>query len=195
MPRYSSSSGLPERYLPLHHTVMALRRGGVVAYPTEAVYGLGCDPQNLDALQRLLDLKQRPWQKGLILIASDYQQLLPYVTPLNAALMAPVFASWPGPHTWLLPAAANLPRELCGDHSMLAVRVTAHPLAAALCDHFGGAITSTSANRSGLPPCRHPRCVRGQFTNALGAILHGSLGASSRPSTIRDARSGAFLRH
>ena len=107
-----------------------MHRGGVIAYPTEAVYGLGCDPWNGEAVARLLAIKRRDVSKGLILIAADAAQLAPFVEELPAARMAEIRASWPGPHTWLLPARAITPRWLTGRFDTLAVRVTAHPLAA-----------------------------------------------------------------
>ncbi len=174
--------------------VAALHAGGVVAYPTEAVYGLGCDPDNAAAVQRLLDLKQRPVDKGLILIAADETQLERYVDLSDAAMAARVRASWPGPVTWLLPVRAGVPAWLCGAHASLAVRVTAHPLAAALCRAFGGALVSTSANLSGQPALRDAAAVAAAFGNALDAILAGAVGGRERPSEIRDAATGEVLR-
>ncbi len=113
-------------------------RGGLIAYPTEAVYGLGCDPENGHAVRRLLALKARPEHKGLILIAADWAQLEPYVRGLGQTAMAAIHATWPGAVTWLLPARRETPRWLTGEHQTLAVRVTAHPLAAALCRQWGG---------------------------------------------------------
>src|SRR5512143_218632 len=133
----------------LREAVRVLHHGGLIAYPTEAVYGLGCDPRNADAVLRLLNLKQRPWQKGLILIAADLAQLDPYLLPLDEMMRARVVPTWPGPNTWLLPARVETPHWLRGEHDTLAVRVTAHPVAAALCRAFGGPIVSTSANLAG----------------------------------------------
>ncbi|MBP8284057.1 MAG: Sua5/YciO/YrdC/YwlC family protein, partial [Chromatiaceae bacterium] len=122
-------AGLGQRLRLAAHWIKA---GGVVAYPTEAVYGLGCDPWNGEATRRILTLKQRPESKGLILIAAAIQQLTPFVELLEAERMEAILASWPGPHTWLLPARPEVPSWLRGEHATLAVRVTAHPLAAAL---------------------------------------------------------------
>ncbi|HEY5719640.1 MAG TPA: Sua5/YciO/YrdC/YwlC family protein, partial [Gammaproteobacteria bacterium] len=114
----------------LRAAARAVRRGGVIAYPTEAVYGLGCDPLDAVAVFELLELKGRPVGKGLILIAADFAHLRPFVDEVGPAAMAAVHASWPGPHTWLLPARAATPPWLSGDFDTLAVRVTAHPVAA-----------------------------------------------------------------
>ena len=130
----------------------ALRRGGIVAYPTEGVYGLGCDPADADAVGRLLGLKGRPAGKGLILIADRLDALIPWLAPLDDVTRARVVPSWPGPVTWLLPAAPHVPRAVRGDHDTLAVRVTAHPPAVALCAAWGGPLVSTSANRAGGEP-------------------------------------------
>lgn len=181
----------PFQYKQAARTVQA---GGVIAYPTEAVYGLGCNPLDADAVLQILDLKQRPAEKGLILIAADLQQLLPYLQPLSAALRRKVEATWPGPVTWLLPARAETPWWLRGTHDTLAVRVTAHPLAAALCRACGMALVSTSANRAGQPPARSALRVRRVFGHQVDRIVHGPLGESARPTEIRDGRTGKVLR-
>ena len=178
----------------LQRAVSVLRHGGVLAYPTEAVFGLGCDPQNRDALQRLLRIKQRPWQKGLILIAADFAQLRPYVLPLSVAQWAQIQATWPGPVTWLLPARPGVSRQLRGVHNTIAVRVTAHQPTIALCRAFGGAIVSTSANRSGQWPARTTRAVRKQLGSEVDYILPGRLGGAAQPSQIRDLVSGQIVR-
>lgn len=172
----------------------ALRAGGVVAYPTEAVWGLGCDPENAHAVQGLLDLKQRPMHKGLILIGASFEQVRPYIGPVPHARLLQVQHSWPGPNTWLLPASKKVPRWIRGDSELVAVRVTAHPLAAALCYVFGGALVSTSANLSGRPPARSALRVRRQFGSQLDFVLPGATGGLARPTPIRDALSGQLLR-
>lgn len=174
--------------------IAALRGGGVIAYPTEAVYGLGCDPRDAKALDRLLALKGRPTTLGLILIASDFSQLAPFLTPLPPALEARATATWPGPVTWTWSAAAGLPAVLSGGRDTLAVRVTAHPIAAALCHAFGGALVSTSANRHGQPPARDADAVRAAFGAELDAVVDGPCGDLARPTEIRDVRTGAVLR-
>ncbi len=165
-----------------------------MAYPTEAVYGLGCDPLDGEAVARLLALKHRPRAKGLILIAAGFDQLRPFVEPLPEARMTPILASWPGPHTWLLPAAPWVPEWLRGDHATLAVRVTAHPLAAALCRAAGTPLVSTSANRAGQPPRTTPLGVRSLFPGALCTVLAGPTGGLDRPTPIRDGRDGSQVR-
>lgn len=171
-----------------------LRAGGLIAYPTEAVFGLGCDPRNEAALAHLLALKSRPEDKGLILIAADESQLEPWVEALPTDAAARVRATWPGPVTWLIPARPGVSPRLRGAHSSLAVRVTAHPLAAALARAFGGALVSTSANPSGEPPAREIEALRARFGAAIDYYLAGPLGGRKRPSEIRDALSGEVLR-
>ncbi|WP_457665639.1 Sua5/YciO/YrdC/YwlC family protein [Thiolapillus sp.] len=170
-----------------------LRKGGILAWPTEAVFGIGCDPLNPRAVQRLLKLKQRPLSKGLILVGANFQQLLPFIQVLPEAQMRPVLESWPGPNTWLLPASPDAPFWITGASALVAVRVTAHPVARALCLAFGGALTSTSANRSGHRPARSALEVRLRCPGT-DDILHGHTGGLSRPTPIRNALTGEVIR-
>lgn len=179
----------------LKRAAQCLRRGGIIAYPTEAVFGLGCDPQNIEAIQGLLALKQRAWQKGLILIAANFEQLTPYVQPLEPALLQQLQRAWAKDVvTWLVPAKPEVSFWLRGTSEKIAVRVTRHPEAAALCQQFGGAIISTSANRAGQTALRTALQVRAEFGNAVDEIIFGAVGQRSRPSEIRDALTGQILR-
>lgn len=178
----------------LRRAVQIVRHGGVVAYPTEAVYGLGCDPLDPVAVQRLLELKGRGLEKGLVLIAASLEQITPYLAPLTGAGRRRLRATWPGPVTWLAPARPGVPPWLCGAHDTLAVRVTAHPLAAALCRALGHPLVSTSANRAGQVPARAALRVRCLFGRRLDDILHGATGGLRRPTEIRDLRTGRVVR-
>jgi len=168
--------------------------GGIIAYPTEAVFGLGCDPRDRRAVGRLLAIKHRPEHKGLILIVADIDQLRTFIRPLAPALAERVMATWPGPVTWLLPARPGVPRWLRGRHRSIAVRVTDHPVAAALCRQLGTALVSTSANRAGRPPCREAACVRRALGAELDFILPEKVGERSAPSRILDGTSGIVVR-
>lgn len=172
----------------------ALFQGGLIAYPTEAVYGLGCDPLNPVAVRRLLDLKARPVSKGLILVAASLEQLTPYILPIGGPFEADIRNSWPGPATWVIPARPDVPSWLTGSHDSIAVRVSAHPVVVGLCTIFGGPVVSTSANPSGRPPARDPLRVRRYFGDEVNYILHGPLGRLDRPTAIRDGRTGNLLR-
>ena len=180
--------------LRLRAVARAVQAGGIVAYPTEAVYGLGCDPRNEWAVRRLLALKRRPMHKGLILIAADFAQLAPFLQPLAPADQARLAATWPGPYTWLIPSRTDTPRWLRGRYDTLAVRITAHPLAAALCQACGHALISTSANFSGRPPARTALTVRRQLGRAIDAVLAGPTGSAAKPTEIRDLRSHRLIR-
>ncbi|QHM73600.1 L-threonylcarbamoyladenylate synthase type 1 TsaC [Mixta intestinalis] len=175
--------------------VQQLQQQAVIAYPTEAVFGLGCDPDNEKSVMELLAFKQRPVEKGLILIAADYQQLEPYVSDreLSVVQREKMFATWPGPVTWVLPALPQTPRWLTGRFDTLAVRVSAHPAVQALCRAFGKPLVSTSANLSGQPPCRNVEEVLQQFGKHF-PVLHGETGGRLNPSEIRDIISGDIIR-
>ena len=167
-----------------------LKQGGIVAYATEYCFGLGCDPLNRNAVLRLLRLKRRPVNKGLIILAADTGQLAPYVTTLSASELA----TWPGPHTWLLPARPGVPAWITGRHGKIALRVTAHAQAAALCHAAGMAIVSTSANRAGEIPARTDREVARRFGKRVDCILSGTVGNATAPTPIRDALTGELIR-
>ena len=173
-----------------------LRAGGVIAYPTEGVWGLGCDPFAQAAVMRLLALKQRTPDKGLILVAADPSQfdgLLDW-DALDARGREQVLASWPGPNTWLVPATARVPEWIRGTHEAVAVRVSAHAGVAALCRAWGGPLVSTSANRAGDPA----PVTRGELDAAIVAgvdlVVAGETSGLGQPSALRDARTGERLR-
>ncbi len=178
----------------LDAAVVALRLGGVIAYPTEAVWGLGCDPMNEAAVARLFALKQRPDRLGVVLIGASPEHVLAYAEPLPEDAMQRVEATWPGPNTWVFPRRASVPAWLHGEHAGIALRVTGHAPAVALCRAFGAAIVSTSANRHGQPAARTGAEVRSVFGDELDAIFDDVLGGLDRPTTIRDAISGETLR-
>jgi len=171
-----------------------VRRGGVIAYPTEAVFGLGCLPRDRRAVMRVLAIKRRSWRKGLILIAADLAQLEPYVVLPAEPRLTEVLATWPGPHTWVLDARDDAPRWVTGGRASVAVRVTAHPVAAELCRAVGDALVSTSANVSRRPPHRSVLKLRRDLGNRLDYVLAGPLGGLASPTAIRDGRSGRTLR-
>ncbi|EHK5440680.1 Sua5/YciO/YrdC/YwlC family protein [Aeromonas hydrophila] len=176
--------------------VAALQRDGVIAYATEAVFGLGCDPDSESAVHRLLAIKQRPVEKGLILIAADLAQLQDYIDldQLTSEQLARVEASWPGPFTWIMPARSNTPAWLTGQFTTLAVRVTAHPQVQGLCRAFGKPLVSTSANLTGEEPARQVADIGELLASQLAYILPGEVGGQANPSEIKDARTGAIIR-
>jgi len=178
----------------LRRAARLLQQGGVLAYPTEAVWGLGCDPANRQAVERLLAMKQRAVLQGLILIASSMAQLEPLLRDLPQSQRDELEASWPGPVTWLIPHHGRVPRWISGRHATVAVRLTAHPVAAELCRTFGGMLVSTSANPHRRPPARDRLQLLRYFGTELDEILPGALGGAARPSQIRDLASGRRIR-
>ena len=180
--------------LSVSQAVDCLRAGAVIAYPTEAVYGLGCDPDDEAAVRSILELKSRPASAGLILIADEYARFERWVGPVRAADLARARAAWPGPVTWLFPRAESVPDWLAGTHPTIALRVTAHPLCRALCAAWGGPIVSTSANPRGADPARSAAQVEAYFGDALCGTVEGELGAGLQPSEIRDLATGRVLR-
>jgi L-threonylcarbamoyladenylate synthase len=174
----------------LQQAARILQQGGIVGYATEYCFGLGCDPLNRAAVLRLLCLKRRPVAKGLIVLAGYAAQLSLFVETVPPE----VAATWPGPHTWLLTPRANVPRWITGQHPRVAVRVTAHAQAAALCRAAGMAIVSTSANRAGEQPARTDREIYRRFGKRVDFVLSGRVGDLPAPTPIRDAVTGERIR-
>lgn len=171
-----------------------LAEGAVLACPTEAVWGLSCDPWNEAAVQRLLALKERPWQKGLILVASAMDQIGGLTGRLSRAQQSRLSLSWPGATTWLLPHHDLVPDWVSGVHATVAVRVSAHPTVVSLCEAFGGPLISTSANRAGAQPAREAFQVLRYFGEGLDGVVPGRLGGNRNPSVIRDIETDAVIR-
>lgn len=171
-----------------------IQRGGIAGYPTEGVFGLGCDPANSGALQRLIDLKQRDSNKGLIIIAATRVQLEPYVATMTSELERKLDSTWPGPVTWILAASNDASTLLTGNRPTVATRVTSHAAAAELCNHCGHAIVSTSANLSGQSPCKDALAVANCFGNSIDYLLDMPVGNLDGPTPIFDGATGKQLR-
>jgi len=169
-----------------------LKNGGVIAYPTEAVYGLGCDAFNESAVYRILSLKNRSVSKGLIILIHDWTQLFSLVAPISVEHMDKVRDTWPGPVTWIFPSSPNIPACLSGEHGSIAIRMSDHPIAQALC--IDGPIVSTSANRSGQESLRDHQSVQAQFIDEIDGIVTGNIGLEAKPSIILDVLSGKQFR-
>lgn len=178
----------------IQHAAHTLQQGGVIAYPTEAVWGLGCDPTNPDAIKRLLTLKQRPVEKGLILIGATTTQFEPILAHLTQAEREQLMATWPGPVTWVVPHFGLVSGLVSGGRDTVALRVSDHPLVQTLCLAFGGPIVSTSANPAGHEEARSALTVHNYFADQLDDVLDGELGGLDRPTQIRELKSGKQLR-
>ncbi len=177
----------------LHLAVRVLRRGGLVLHATEGVWGLACDPWSPAAVDRLLALKQRDVGKGLIVMAADAETFSAELDALPAADRRRVVESWPGAVTWVVPNR-QFPVWITGGRNTVALRVTGHRQARALCRSWGGALVTTSANRSGRPPARNALQARACWRDlrAAGAaldvdvhLLPGETLGRAGPSEIR----------
>jgi len=176
--------------------ITCLTQGEVILYPTEAVFGLGCDPDNQQAVEKLLAIKQRPVEKGLILIADNYGQLLKYVDDAKIPMdkRADIFSSWPAAITWVMPASKNTPKWLTGQFDTIAVRVTNHPTVKRLCQEFGKPLVSTSANLTGQETVISIEQAKAQFAEQVGFYVDEPLGGNTQPSIIKDAMTGKIFR-
>ena len=172
-----------------------LASDGVIAYPTEGVWGLGCLPDCLAAVEHILELKRRPAHKGLILVAAEPEQLSPWIDwgalPLDR--LTEILGTWPGPITWVLPTFPHVSPLLRGKFDTLAVRVSAHPVVRELCLRHGP-LVSTSANHAGRRAATTELQVRQWFNNEIDAVIPGKLGGRKGPSTIRDGLTGESFR-
>jgi len=174
--------------------VAAVKSGKLIAYPTEAIYGLGCDPSNQVALEQLLKLKSRASNKGLILVASNVSQLKPFIDLQNPSLLEQASSSWPGPVTWIMPASDHCHPLLTGNRDTIAVRVSDHPVVRDLCDGCEHALVSTSANISGEKPLASIDEIEEAFDTAIAGVVAGSLGGLENATSIFDASTGVQLR-
>ncbi|MCC2607238.1 Sua5/YciO/YrdC/YwlC family protein [Planctobacterium marinum] len=173
----------------------AFKSGRVFVYPTEAVMGIGCDPDNEAAVKHICQLKNRPLHKGVILIADNYSQLLKYVDDQAIPMdkRTEIFSSWPGANTWLLPKSKTAPEWLTGEHDSIAVRVTAHQGVKALCQRLNSALVSTSANLAGEDPCRTIEEAKAVFGDSV-IFIEGETDGNASPSVIRDGVTGQIIR-
>lgn len=179
----------------LKDAISALNSGGLIAYPTEAVWGLGCDPFDYRAVKRLLLLKQRPMDKGLILVAANIDQLGLLLDFLSDKQIQRIASHNPEqPTTWLLPHHGLIPSWITGSHPTVAIRISQHPVVKSLCTHFDGLLVSTSANVTGFQPASTGLRVRSYFGGRIDAYTRGVVGHSVKPSTIVDLATGDILR-
>ena len=176
--------------------VETFNNGGVIAYPTEAVFGVGCDPDNEDALLKLLALKQRPQEKGLILLASDFEQLLPYIdqNKIPKEKLITILSRWPDGITQLVPKSNKLSPLLSGKFDTIAVRITSQPDVVALCQQTNKPIVSTSANLSGLEPATTWQTLDPNLVVDIDFIVKGVTLGHQNPSQIINALTGEVIR-
>jgi L-threonylcarbamoyladenylate synthase len=178
--------------IPIQKGARILRQGGVIAYPTEGVFGLGCLPGDAAAVTRVLDIKRRDPARGLILIAATPGQLASWCELPDAG--GTLESSLERPVTWLVPARPTVPFAIRGAHHTVAVRITSHPVAAALCAAARSAIVSTSANIAGQNPARNAFVLRRNFGHLVDFIVPGSCGPAGSASEIRDLATGRIVR-
>ncbi|QIQ42054.1 MAG: L-threonylcarbamoyladenylate synthase type 1 TsaC [Buchnera aphidicola (Microlophium carnosum)] len=180
----------------LLYCIKMLHDDNVIAYPTESMFGLGCDPTSKKAVKKLLNLKKRSVEKGFILVAADFNQLKMYINEKNLTNKQKnkIFFHWPGPFTFLLPAKSDVPYWLTGKFNTVAVRVSAHFEIIKLCNAFGGALISTSANISNMTPCFTPEDVF-KFFGKDFPLLNGKIGDEKNPSKIINIINGKLIRY
>lgn len=177
----------------LKRAASVCNHGGVIAYPTESIFGLGCNPHDFSAIEKLLHLKQRPIEKGLILIAANIEQLSPYIqaTTENLKTIATVTST---PTTWLVTPSLYTPDWITGCHEKVAVRITQHPVAKQLCEQLNYPLVSTSANPGGKTPARTALKARIYFSDTVDFYLAGKTSGSKKASQIIDLETNEIIR-
>ncbi len=180
---------------PIYQASQILQSSGVIAYPTETVWGIGCDPSNSSALNRVINLKQRDAHKGLILIAGDIKQFDFLLHDLPIEQKIKLQNSWPGAVTWLVPHKNRVHPLVHGQFSTVAIRVSSHKMVRDLCAQFNGPIVSTSANLAGQATIQNAIQAMKFLGHDLDFVLQGPLGAASAPSRIIDLQTGRIIRN
>jgi len=171
-----------------------LNLGGVISYPTESVYGLGCDPDDLEAVLHLLEIKKRKFSKGLLLVAENVSQLAPYIDINDKLITDKLNGATEKPVTWIVPCHYSTPTWLTGHHQSIAVRISHHPIVMQLCCAFNGAIVSTSANISGQASTTKNWMVRKRFGDKIDFYMPGEVGGFKIESEIRNSVTGEVVR-
>lgn len=171
-----------------------LKKGGIIAYPTEGVFGLGCDPFNKKAVLRLLKIKERPIEKGLILVGASQQQFESLALDLSKTDWEKINQIFEVPCTWLVPASPKVPIWIRGLHNSVAIRIIQHPIAQKICEFFQNPLVSTSANKTGSPPCLTVKTVRQVFQDKIDLIVEAETLGLNKPSRMIDLLTGKILR-
>jgi len=171
-----------------------LQAGSVIAYPTEGVWGLGCDPSNKQAVLKILELKQRPFKKGMILVADSVDRLAPYLQDLPSSERLLPKNSQGRAITWVVNHGGKAPDWISGGRASLAVRISQHPVVCTLCQSAQMPLVSTSANPSSMPSAITEQEVSAYFPKGVDLIVSGALGGQNGASEIRDFASGDILR-
>jgi len=169
-----------------------IRNSGIISYPTESVFGLGCDPLSENAVQRILELKQRPVEKGLIIVAGKLEQLMPYIEISDKERQT--ILSTKEPTTWLVNKSTLTPSWVSGSHKKIAVRISHHPLVISLCAVLNHPIISTSANPAGKQPALSSLQSETYFSNHVDLYLDDPTKISGQPTPIKDIETGQLLR-
>ena len=180
--------------LSIQKAILTLTNDGVIAYPTEAMFGLGCNIYSDKAVTKILDMKQRSYEKGLIIVGSCWDQVKDLTNSIPEKNYDPIFKSWPGHNTWVFPASINVPRKITGKHKTIAIRISNHPIVKLLCEEFRGPIVSTSANTQGKKPALTATEVKDIFKEKVDYIVQGKIGDKTKASTITSAVSLEKLR-
>ncbi|WP_343189874.1 L-threonylcarbamoyladenylate synthase [Buchnera aphidicola] len=180
----------------LDKCVLDLKNGKIIIYPTESVFGLGCDPDNKQAVMNLLKIKNRDINKGLIIISSNYEYIKKYISIKHVPYknIKKFYKLWPGNFTLLHPAKKSVPSWITGKSKFVAVRITKNKFVHNLCKNFGKAIISTSANLNGLSPCRNIREIFSQFGNNI-CVMYGNVDFKKNPSAIINIVNGEYIRN
>ncbi len=181
--------------LSIREGIDELNNGEIIAYPTEGVYGIGCNARNLKSVIKIAELKQRPIEKGMIILISDLKIIKDWIVGLPEEEIKKLYTEYSGyTYTWLLPKSLNCPYEVSGDSDCLAVRITQHPVAKALCLSLNAPLISTSANPQSLPSAKTVEEVSKYFNGKISGIVSGEVGSLRDATRIQNIKTDQFIR-
>lgn len=168
----------------LEETIHAVQHGGVIAFPTDTVYGLGASLSFPDALARIYEIKGRDQSKPLPVLLSSIDKISLVADMPGDHVVQLLRELWPGGLTIALPAKQGVPDQVIAPDGTVGLRVPDHSIALTLCERAGGALATTSANRSGEAPACSADEITAQLGDAIDVVLHGGFAPCGKPSTV-----------
>lgn len=182
--------------LEIQKAIQVLNQGGVIICPTEGIYGFSCIANNIDAVKRIIEIKKRDDNKGLILVSDSIEKVkkLIDIEKIPKESLDLMHKLWPGHHTFVVPCNSNINALLTGNRHTIAIRISSFDVLSSLCKDLTYPIVSTSANISGQDPISTLDMLEKEFGHVVDYILKKNCQGLKKSSTIHDALTGQILR-